>query len=213
MVIVADFDLDVQMYARQFSTIVFPRPDNCPNCGKANKLVGHGSYQRHPCSHEPAPPLIRVKRFFCVVCHRTTSILPCFCLPHRHYLAATIQIVLDLRHRSAFSWQNIRQRFHPNDLPSLTTCREWVTAFAERSPLYLAHLQHQLAKWQLAPGRLELAVDDIAAQPSVPRQLLAAVPHLVAWLKERGIRPLAEPDKWLPTLARWGHGAKAGRLV
>lgn len=213
MVIVAEFGLDVQSYARQFFEIVFSRPDNCPNCGQLNKLVGHGSYPRHPCDPERTPFIIRVKRFFCLVCHRTVSILPSFCLPHRHYLAATIQIVLDLRYRSSSSWRNICQRFHPNELPSRTTCREWVDAFAGRSSLYLAHLQHQLASWQLAPGRLELALDDIAAQPSAPHQLLAAVPHLVAWLKERGICPSAEPAKWLPTLARWGHAAKLGRLI
>jgi hypothetical protein len=213
MVIVADLGSDVQMYARQFSEIVFPRPENCPNCGQPGELVGHGSYPRHPCNPERTRLIIRVKRFFCLVCHRTVSILPSFCLPHRHYLAATIQIVLDLRYRSASSWQNIRQRFHPNDLPSQTTCREWVAAFGRRSPLYLAHLQRQLASWQLAPGRIEMALDDIAAQPSVPCQLLAAVPHLAAWLKERGIGPVNEPTKWLPTLVRWGYGASIGRLV
>jgi hypothetical protein len=213
MFIVAEFGLDVQSYARQFAEIVFPKPDNCPNCGQRNQLVGHGSYPRHPCNPERTPFLIRVKRFFCLVCHRTVSILPSFCLPHRHYLAATIQSVLDLRHRSTSSWKDVRQRFYPSDLPSLTTCREWADVFAKRSLLYLAHLQRQLATWQLVSGRLELALDDIADQPSAPRQLLAAVPHLVAWLEKSGISEIHRSDGWLATLARWGHGAKLGRMV
>lgn len=212
VIIIAEFALDVQSYAREFSQIVFPRPDNCPNCGQAGELVGHGSYRRRPCDPEHTF-LIRVKRFLCNACHRTISLLPSFCLPHRHYLAETIQSVLLLRIQAGSSWNAIRRRFHPYDLPSLTTCREWVATFAKASPLYVEHLLRQLANWQLAPGRLELAVADISAQLSAPRQLLAAVPHLAAWLEEHRVGLLQSTARWLPTLARWGHAAKLGRVV
>lgn len=211
MIVVADFELDVQSYCRQFAEIAFPRPDNCPNCGQLGKLIGHGSYPRHPCDHE-RPLLIRVKRFLCHACHRTVSLLPSFCLPYRHYLAKTIQSVLDLRNQGS-SWKTIRQRFFPADLPSPTTCREWVAAFAKASPVYLEHLLRQLASWQLAPGRLELAVAAISAQSGAPRQLLAAVPHLVTWLQECGIGSTLGTARWLPTLCCWGYVVKLGRVV
>ena len=211
VIIVADFGLDVRSYCREFSKIVFPRPDNCPKCGQANQFVGHGSYPRHPYDPEHSF-LIHVKRFLCNACHGTVSLLPSFCLPHRHYLAKTIQSVLVLRNQGS-SWAAIRQRFLPADVPSLTTCREWVAAFAKASPLYLEYLLRQLASWQLAPGRLELAVADISAESSAPRQLVAAIPHLAAWLEKYRIGLTERAVGWLPALARWGHAAKLGRVV
>lgn len=212
MVIFAELGSDVESYVHQFSKIVFHRPDTCPNCGQPDKLIGHGSYPRHPCDSEHTF-LIRVKRFLCNACRHTVSLLPSFCLPYRHYLAQTIEVVIVLRNQAVSSWNAIRQRFRPTDLPSLTTCREWVAAFAKASPLYLDHLLRQLANWQLAPGRLELAVAAISAQSSAPRQLLAAVPHLLAWLEQCGMGLPQKSTGLLPTLARWGHGAKLGRMV
>lgn len=111
------------------------------------------------------------------------------------------------------SWKTIRSRFSPSELPSLVTCREWTTAFANASAIYLEHLLRQLANWQLAPGRLELAVDDISTKPSPAGQLLAAVPHLLAWLHGHGVQAPTGGIDWLATLSRWGHAAKFGRLV
>ena len=111
------------------------------------------------------------------------------------------------------SWKTVRSRFSPSELPSLVTCREWTTAFANGSAIYLEHLLRQLANWQLAPGRLELAVEDISTKPSPTGQLLAAVPHLLAWLHGHGVQAPTGGIHWLATLSRWGHAAKLCRLV
>lgn len=211
MVILADLDLDVQQYCRQFSQLVFPRPDTCPLCGSADQLIGHGSYGRTVCDHQNVFP-IRVKRLLCKICHRTLSLLPSFCLPHRHYLASTIQRVISLRIQTDSSWKAIRQRFLPSDVPTGTTCREWTASFVRSSPSYLQHLVRQLATWQLAPGRLELAVDDVAGSANTTQQLLIALPHLLSWLRERGLKA-GDGSNWLVTLSRWGQGAKLRRLV
>jgi hypothetical protein len=211
VVILAGFGPNVQQYCRQFSQLVFPRPDACPLCGAVDQLIGHGSYRRTVCDHQNVFP-IRVKRLLCKICHRTLSLLPSFCLPHRHYLASTIQRVISLRIQTDSSWKAIRQGFQPSDVPTRTTCREWTASFIHASKPYLQHLMRQLAIWQLAPGKLELAVDDVAGSAKTGQQLLTAFPHLLAWLNERGLKA-GDGSNWLVTLSRWGQAAKLGRLV
>lgn len=211
MVIVADFGSDVQRYQSEFCQLTIS-PPRCPHCSAAKGLVGHGSYRRTACD-ESQSFVILVKRFLCPLCRHTVSLLPSFCLPHRHYLASTIQTVLSLRFQAGSSWQTIGQRFLPSELPALSSCREWTVRFAGASEVYLNALLHQLATWQLAPGKLELALADIADFPKGPCQLVAAVPHLVAWLGDNGMRIVEGGKRWLSTLWQWGHGVKLGRLV
>ncbi len=212
VVIVAEFGPDVQDYARQFAHLTIPRPRVCPHCEARDRLVGHGSYLRNAVDHRQAVS-IRVKRFLCGVCQKTVSVLPTFCLPWRHYQTATIQTVLDLRFSAQASWSAIRQRFLPSDLPTQTTCREWVSAFSQRSEAYLQHLVEQLARWQLAPGKLEVAVEELASGSNLPQRLVAAVPHLVAFLRDNGVEVASGAIRWLATLWQWGHSQKPGRLV
>ncbi|MCL4532516.1 MAG: DUF6431 domain-containing protein [Actinobacteria bacterium] len=212
MVIVAELGLDVQHYAQQFPRLRISRPRICPHCEALGRLVGHGSYPRNAVDPRRSIP-IRIKRFLCPVCGKTVSVLPSFCLPWRHYQTATIQTVLDLRLRARSSWSTIRRRFEPFDLPTLITCREWVSTFARHSGVYLQRLLVQLARWQLAPGKLEIAVEELASVSSIPEQLVAAVPHLMAFLWDHGVNLAQSATGWLATLWRWGHSQKLGRLV
>jgi hypothetical protein len=210
--IVAEFGSDVQDYARQFARLTIPRPPTCPHCQALGRLVGHGSYPRNAVDERQAIP-IRVKRFLCAACHKTVSVLPSFCLPFRHYQSATIQRVLDLRFEASASWSAIHRHFEPFDLPTQTTCREWALAFAQQSVAYLQRLLEQLSRWQLTPGKLELAVEELAKLAEAPRQLVAAVPHLVAFLREHDLEVVSGTSRWLATLWQWGHSQKLGRLV
>lgn len=212
MVIVAEFGPDVQHYAREFAQLSIARPRSCPWCEAPGRLVGHGSYPRNAVDTSHSIP-IRIKRFLCPVCGKTVSVLPTFCLPHRHYQAATIQAVLDLRLAARASWSAIRQYLLPSDLPTRTTCREWVSAFARNSEAYLDWLLGQLARWQLAPGKLEVAVEELAGARVAPQRLVAAVPHLVAFLRDHGVEVPSGVSRWLATLWRWGHSQKLGRIV
>lgn len=212
MLIVAEFGPDIERYASEFASLSFPRPKTCPRCKALDRLLGHGSYPRNVVDHvQPIP--IRVKRFLCAACRKTVSVLPTFCLPWRHYAAATIQTVLDLRFVGRASWSAIGRRFWPSDLPTPTTCREWVGAFAKRSQPYVERLLGQLARWQLAPGKLEVAVEELASVAKAPQQLVAAVPHLVAFLRDSGVSVTDGSTRWLSTLWQWGHASKIGRLV
>ncbi len=212
VLIVTDFAHDIQTYVSEFSNLTFAKPHLCPHCSAVEKLVGHGTYQRRVCSHMQAT-LILVKRLFCNICRHTVSLLPSFCLSHRHYHTSVIQKVLSLRIQGTSSWSEVRRSFLPYDLPALSTCREWTATFSRTCVSYLSHLLKQLADWQLAPGKLELAIADISVPGSAPGQLLSAVPHLVAWLRHSGFALLRGTKSWLETLWQWGHGVKLGRLV
>jgi len=212
VLMVAEFGPDVQRYARDFASLTFPRPRACLRCNALDRFGGHGSYPRNAVDHVQTVP-IRVKRFLCAACHKTVSVLPTFCLPRRHYQTSTVQVVLDVRIPGQASWSAIRARFLPADLPTHTTCREWVGAFAKRSQPYLGHLLGQLSRWQLAPGKIEVALDEMAIASRAPAQLVAAVPHLVAFLRDNGVNVADGSTRWLATLWQWGHTMKLGRLV
>ena len=154
-----------------------------------------------------------MKRLLCTICRHTVSLLPSFCLPYRRYRTAVIQRVLDLRYRQQASWAAIRQRFIPSELPVLSTCRAWVSAFARFAEHALATVLKQLALWQWQPGKLELVLAELAVLVKGPAQLIAAVPYLVTWLREGGFAVPEGVGRWLATLTRWGLVAKLGRLI
>ena len=212
MIIVVNFGEDVQQYAENFAQLAFPHPAVCPGCATAGPIVGHGSYPR-TVTDSIRTLGIRVKRFFCHGCQHTIALLPSFCVPYRHYQTATIQTVLSARTLGLASWGAIARRFAPADLPSRPTCGEWVAAFACASTRYLPHLIEQLARWSLRSSTLEGVIADLARFATRPAQLIAAVPHLVAWLADVGGAVAARGSDWLATLASWGHGAKLGRVV
>jgi len=212
MVIVADFGLNVQRYRSEFCNLRFSPPRSCPHCAEAEHLIGHGSYRRTVCD-EARSFVIRVKRFLCTLCRHTVSLLPSFCLPYRHYLTSTIQRVLSFRFEVSSSWKTIGERFSSSGTPGINSCREWIRSFTAASEVYLKHLLQQLAHWQLSPGKLELAIADVSAKSTSPEQLVAAVPHLLAWLQDNGLKVPEGPKRWLAVVWQWGHRVKLGRLV
>jgi hypothetical protein len=212
MVIVLDWDDDVQRYLAEFGDLVFPQPSVCPQCTTPGRVIGHGSYGRTVTEPSRTIP-IRVKRLLCTACRHTLSLLPSFCLPWRHYATATIQAVLHLRVAAQTSWRAIGTRFAPADLPTRTTCREWVAAFTEASRSYLPAFVRQLARWPVGAIPLEVVLADLATVPPGPAQLIAAVPHLVAWLGDHGVAVGSGRRGWLAAVWQWGNGATFGRLI
>ena len=84
------------------------RPLHCPCCGAvqgklgALNLVGHGCYQRQLLGTADAPDgvVIHVRRYRCLTCGRTTTVLPEEALPGHWYAGAAIlfALVLSLLH-------------------------------------------------------------------------------------------------------------------
>ena len=212
MVIVVDSGDDVQHYAQTFATRPLPRPASCPGCAAIGRLIGHGSYSRTVVQPTQTIP-IRIQRLLCTACHHTLSLLPACCLPFRHYATATIQTVLTLRTEAQVSWSRIGQRFLPADLPTRTTCREWAGAFAHASTRYLSAVLQHLAHWASRSSAIEVTLADLGAQRDPPAQLVAAVPHLLAALREARISVAKGSGRWLATLWQWGNGRQLGRVV
>lgn len=79
------------------------RPDSCPDCGALARgsdgrlqLVGHGSYQRQV-RGRPGPReclLVWIRRYRCLRCRVTMSVLPDELLPGRIYAAGAILLAL-----------------------------------------------------------------------------------------------------------------------
>jgi branched-subunit amino acid transport protein len=78
------------------------RPVQCPSCGVAAgppgalRLVGHGRYRRQLLGLPDAPEgvVIFVRRFLCLACRKTASILPEEVHPRRWYAGAAILAAL-----------------------------------------------------------------------------------------------------------------------
>lgn len=89
-------------------TVDHLRPSSCPSCGQPGHglgqsptLVGHGSHVRHVrgASDRRDVVSIRVRRFRCLRCGATTTVLPSQVYPRRHYsapaiLASLVRVVL-----------------------------------------------------------------------------------------------------------------------
>lgn len=84
MQIISDLSASPETYVREkLHTRVKP-PKRCPNCGQPGKLQALGYYERGVVSQgHPAYVRFLVRRFRCVNCRRTVSVLPAFSQPYR----------------------------------------------------------------------------------------------------------------------------------
>lgn len=59
------------------------RPVRCPNCNSIRSLWALGYYRRYVSAHSRDALLISIRRFRCVHCRKTVSLLPQFAQPYR----------------------------------------------------------------------------------------------------------------------------------
>lgn len=216
MVIVVAFGPEIQKYIENEGHKLCPRPGQCGHCQTVGRMVGHGSYWRKPKDLTRAW-WIRVKRWRCQACRRTTSSLPSFLLPWRHYLVWVIQGVLVRRLEAGGSWPEGVAGCSQQGLPALRTMQRWVGAFNGQAIDWLlavlAELAHQDNKspWLEPRGPTALGIRPTA---TAVQSLLLASLDLLAWAKSRW-RELAGygvADR-LAFLSHWGNGRGLGRLV
>jgi hypothetical protein len=79
----------IQQYEQEISDPDRYRPDHCPLCHARDHLRAHGFYCRTLVDVQ-YDGSIRVRRYLCLVCKRTVSLLPEFVLP---YLRFTLQVI------------------------------------------------------------------------------------------------------------------------
>jgi hypothetical protein len=212
MVIVTEFGCLVHEYVEHCSSLVFPRPSECPQCHVVDTLIGHGFYERKALSPTQVY-VLRIKRWYCKACRRTISLLPSFVLRFRHYLLVVIQSVVVTRFEDAASWAQVAQHCPVDGAPSSRTMRRWCDSLADHASVWWAAIQHTLAEHDAASPLLD-PLGEGAGPRDAPHALLQAALHLLAWAKTRWptLSQYGLADR-LRFLWHWGAGRGLGRLI
>jgi len=93
MQILHPFVGSIQQYSEAISDADRYRPDHCPQCQAKQPLTGHGFYCR-TLVDLGFDGVIRVRRYLCLFCKRTVSLLPEFALPWLRFSLTVISLFL-----------------------------------------------------------------------------------------------------------------------
>jgi hypothetical protein len=86
----------IQQYSEAISDPDRYRPDHCPQCEAKQPLTAHGFYCR-TLVDLGFDGVIRVRRYLCLLCRRTVSLLPEFALPWLRFSLTVIALFLAAR--------------------------------------------------------------------------------------------------------------------
>lgn len=110
-------------------------PSECPHCGTHASLTAHGYYSRNVTKAERGVLRIHVRRFRCVDCRRTVSILPSFAQPYRLVLNATIsEFFGGTIDTDALSWLPLLKQYWTRFANWLPQIHDIIRSVVERSP-------------------------------------------------------------------------------
>jgi len=96
MQILYPFTGSIQQYNEKRTSCHDHRPCSCALCGAKKPLRAHGFYWR-TVSGGGFDGVIRVRRYLCLACRRTISLLPEFVLPYVRFAIAVIALFLKAR--------------------------------------------------------------------------------------------------------------------
>ena len=96
MQILHPFSGSLQQYEEAIADPDHDRPDHCPQCLTGQRMVGHGFYHR-TLGDMGFEGSIRVRRYLCLACKRTVSLLPEFALPYLRFSVVVIGLFLIAR--------------------------------------------------------------------------------------------------------------------
>ncbi len=96
MQILHRFYSSIQQYLKQIADPDLCRPDHCPLCGAPHALICWGFYSRTLVDLE-FDGIIPIRRYLCVSCHRTVSLLPELALPYLRFSIPVIALFLVAR--------------------------------------------------------------------------------------------------------------------
>jgi hypothetical protein len=189
----------IQQYEQELSDPDRYRPDHCPLCQTQDPLRAHGFYCR-TLVDVPYDGCIRVRRYLCLLCKRTVSLLPEFALP---YLRFSVQVIgLFLLSRLLYR-RTLREAANAASQPNMPYQRGqfWIRRFhrqAEALCTALASLTRVVSARDFLSRALEMleAVGWIAAH----RFLFGVVRiHLLGW--PQFLLPYGCRCKFLPDLS------------
>ncbi len=203
-VIVYDFGLDVNGYAKCVRNPPVYIPAQCPYCVEVGTLIGHGVRKRSVWLTKSIHVIfIYVRRLKCSRhkggekrgCGQSFTILPNFLHPLRRYALREIQPVLQSRFVEKHSYGTM-ERTAPS--PSASTQREWVRSFTLSACLWLRILVAKFA--ELNPGMVLPRFIEQGTQAG----LLAFAIVCADWLRMQQARPPAGEMEVIETLWLWG---------
>lgn len=137
--------LDVNAWIASHPSVEQVRPACCPACRAPSRppgaplgLIGHGTRDRQVRGPDApdAPPrelVVRVRRYHCVGCGATVTVVPRDVLPRRHYRAQALALAFALLGLLAFTQSQVRAavstwRLRGAAAVGWPTLRRWIAA-------------------------------------------------------------------------------------
>ena len=110
-------------------------PPECPHCGTDNSLEALGYYCRSVTSLNRGVISIHVRRFRCVICGRTVSVLPAFAQPYRLVVNAIVdQFFHGAIPAGALSWLTLLKQYWNRFSAWIPEVDKLLGPLVERSP-------------------------------------------------------------------------------
>jgi hypothetical protein len=94
----------IQQYTEQIEDPDRGRPSHCPQCPAKDPLTAHGFYSR-TIVDEAFDGLIRIRRYLCLACLRTVSLLPEWALPFMRFSIPVIAGTVKARLMENRAWK------------------------------------------------------------------------------------------------------------
>ena len=133
MQIVHPFAGSIQRYFDEIADPDRYRPDHCPQCEIKQSLTGHGFYRR-TLVDAAFDGVIRVRRYLCLSCKRTVSLLPDFVLPWLRFSISVIALFLAARLLNGFTLVAAAQAAAPTVMP-YQRGQFWIRRFQKQAPI------------------------------------------------------------------------------
>jgi Domain of unknown function (DUF6431) len=131
------------------------RPGSCPQCESKQPLVCHGFYKRTVVELE-WDGVIRVRRYLCLACRRTVSLLPEFVLPYLRFAIAVMAAFLKARLWRGQTWKASAETAHQAGMP-YQRGQQWVRRFQSQAESISAALS-ALVRPMVASDFIEKAI-------------------------------------------------------
>src|SRR6266702_1996278 len=133
MQIVHPFAGSIQRYFDEIADPDRYRPDHCPQCEIKQSLTGHGFYRR-TLVDAAFDGVIRVRRYLCLSCKRTVSLLPDFVLPWLRFSISVIALFLAARLLNGFTLVAAAQAAAPTVM-TYQRGQFWIRRFQKQAPV------------------------------------------------------------------------------
>ena len=159
------------------------RPVRCPQCESKAPLVCHGFYQRTVMDFD-GDGVIRVRRYLCVACRRTVSLLPEFVLPYLRFAIVVMAAFLKARLCGGQTLKAAAETAHQRGMP-YQRGQPWVARFRSQAESLSAALS-VLVRPMVAGNFVEKAIGMLEATGWIEahRFLFEQLrQHLLGWPK------------------------------